>query len=260
MASWTRDPNTDGAANWFTFWVGPQPEQATDSRVFDRVDNVAATISGTLAAQLPAAELFYVSDDMTDPAGHAATTLTDYRLHPEDLPAQVGFMVYAHPPVVGTTTNTHDGITAVSWGPGRGGLWVHTWARPTPTWTSGAARIGRRLAQLPHEQVLARAIRGAQQPPPDPDADADPPTTEQAADSFAAGLLPNLRRAPIPPSFLPAPGYNWLGLTPMEFTDIQGWPGDLPSNGEGMDAVAKIALERTVVATWLLMGQTLVRS
>lgn len=80
MASWARDPNTDGAANWFTFWLGPHPEQATETRVFDRVDNVAATISGTLAAQLPAAELFYVSDDMTELAGHAATTLTDYRL------------------------------------------------------------------------------------------------------------------------------------------------------------------------------------
>lgn len=258
MASWARDPNTDGAANWFTFWLGPQPEQATESRVFDRVDNVATTISGTLAAQLPAAELFYVSDDMTELAGHAATTLTDYRLHPEDLPAQVGFMVYAHPPVAGTAIDDRDGITAVSWGPGRGGLWVHTWATPAPAWATGAARIGRALAEQPHDQVLARAIRGSQQPPLEPDAGA--PTTEQAGDLFAAGLLPNLRRAPIPPSFLPAHGYYWRGVTPMEFTDMQGWPGYLPSNGEGMDADAKIALERTILATWLLMGQTLVRS
>jgi hypothetical protein len=46
----------------------------------------------------------------------------------------------------------------------------------------------------------------------------------------------------------------------MEFTDMQGWPGYVPSNGEGMDADAKITLERTILATWLLMGQTLVRS
>ena len=258
MASSARDPGSDGAANWFTFWLGPHPEQAGDSRVFDRADDVAATVSRTLAAQLPAAELFYVSDDMTELAGHAATTLTDYRLHPEDLPAPIGLMVYAHPPVTGTGTGNHDGITAVSWGPGRGGLWVHTWATATPEWTTGVARIGRALAELPHDQVLARAIRGSQQPPLDPDA--DPPTTEQAVDDFAAGLLPNLRRAPIPPSFLPAHGYDWRGVTPMEFTDIQGWPGYLPSNGEGMAADVKTALERTILATWLLMGQTLVRS
>ncbi len=167
-------------------------------------------------------------------------------------------MVYAHPPVVGTATDDHDGITAVLWGPGRGGLWVHTWATATPEWITGAARIGRVLAELPHEQVLARAIRGSQRPPLDPDA--APPTTDHAADDFAAGLLPNLRRAPIPPSFLPAHGYDWRGLTPMEFTDMQGWPGYLPSNGEGMDADAKTTLERTILATWLLMGQTLVRS
>jgi hypothetical protein len=137
MAAWTRDPGADGAANWFTFWLGPHPEQATESRVFDRADDVSAIISGTLAAQLPIAELFYVSDDMTELAGHAATTLTDYRLHPEDLPAQVGVMVYAHPPATGTATDSHDGLTVVSWGPGRGGLWVHTWATLSEEWASG---------------------------------------------------------------------------------------------------------------------------
>jgi hypothetical protein len=46
----------------------------------------------------------------------------------------------------------------------------------------------------------------------------------------------------------------------MEFTDMRGWPGYVPSYGGGMDADAKVALERTILATWLLMGQTLVRS
>ncbi|SEB46578.1 hypothetical protein SAMN04489727_1971 [Amycolatopsis tolypomycina] len=258
MAAWARDPGADGAANWFTFWLGPHPEQATDSRVFNRADDVSALISSTLAAQLPVAELFYVSDEMTDLAGHAATTLTDYRLHPEDLPAPVGIMVYAHPPVPGTATSSHDGLTVVSWGPGRGGLWVHTWASLSAEWTNGALRIGRVLAGLPHEHVLERAIRGSQHPLADPER--NPPTTAQAADSFAAGLLPNLRRAPIPPSFSPAHGYEWRGLTPMEFTEMQGWPGYVASNGEGMDADAKIAQQRAILATWLMMGQTLVRS
>lgn len=90
MAEWARDPDLDGAGNWFRFFLGPSPEGATESRVFDRVDDVGATIAGTLAAQFPVAELFYVSADMTDLARHAADSLTDYRLHPEDLPAPVG--------------------------------------------------------------------------------------------------------------------------------------------------------------------------
>lgn len=258
MAAWARDPGIDGAANWFKFWLGPHPDNATESRVFDLGDDVSATIAGTLAAQLPVADLFYVSDEMTELAAHAATTLTDYRLHPEDLPAQIGLMVYAHPPIAGTATDHREGITSVSWGPGRGGLWVHTWAMPTSKWATGAARIGRMLATLPHEHVLARAIRGSHQPLRE--AQSDPPTTDQAADSFASGLLSNLRRAPIPPSFLPAHGYDWRGLTPMEFTDMHGWPSSVSSNGEGIHPDAAIALERTILATWLLMGQTLVRS
>jgi hypothetical protein len=115
MAVWARDPGTDGAANWFRFFLGPSPVGATESRVFDRIDDVGATIAGTLAAQCPAAELFYVSADMTDLARHAADTLTDYRLHPEDLPAQVGVMVYEHPPVDSTANARHDDISVVSW-------------------------------------------------------------------------------------------------------------------------------------------------
>jgi hypothetical protein len=258
MAAWARDPGTDGAVNWFTFWLGPYPAGVTESRVFDHADDVSAIITRTLAAQLPAAELFYVSDAMTDLAGHAATTLTDYRLHPEDLPAQIGVMVYNHPPVQGTATDRRDGITVVSWGPGRGGLWVHTWSTASQAWTNGTGRLGRAMAELPHEEALARAVRGSEYPPLDPERDS--PTTDQAADYFIADLLPNLRRAPIPPSFIPAHGYDWRGMTPMEFTDMQGWPSDVPTDGAPMTADTKITLDRAVLATWLLMGQTLVRS
>ena len=55
-------------------------------------------------------------------ARHAATTLTDYRPHPEDLPAPIGLMLCENPPIDDTANEQHDGITLVSWGPGRGGL------------------------------------------------------------------------------------------------------------------------------------------
>lgn len=90
MAAWARDPGIDGAANWFNFRLGPHPDKATESRVFDLADDVSAIITGTLAAQLPVAELFYVSDEMTELAAHAATTLTDYRLTPRTCPRRLG--------------------------------------------------------------------------------------------------------------------------------------------------------------------------
>jgi hypothetical protein len=183
--------------------------------------------------------------------------LTDYRLHAEDLPAPVGLMTYEHPPVERTGNEDGDGITLVSWGPGRGGLWVHTWAVVTESWTNGFARLGRTLAELPHEILLARARKAAQHTQVDPSPDT---TADEAVDWFLAGLLPKLQRAPIPPSVSPPHGYHWRGLTPMEFTDMQGWPTGLPYSKVSLDAETTEALERTILATWLLMGQTLVRS
>lgn len=263
MTDWTRDPGLDGASNWFRFFLGPSPDGATESRVFDLVDDVGATIAGTLAVQLPAAELFYVSADMTDLARHAADTLTDYRLHPEDLPAQIGVMVYEHPPVEETAAARHNAVSVVSWGPGRGGLWVHTWATMS-TSQQGIVRIGRTLAQAPHEEVRARARTAAARDLPEPSPDNKPSESEEVADQVAdhvlATFLPNLERAPVPPSFVPPHGYEWCALTPMEFTEMEGWPDGVSDGESSVDTDARIALQRTILATWLLMGQTLVRS
>lgn len=67
----------------------------------------------------------------------------------------------------------------------------------------------------------------------------------------------------MPPSLTPVHGYDGLGLTPMEFTDMQGWPTPVRSDSRDRESLAvdiKIDVDRTILATWLLMGQTLVRS
>ncbi|MFD8497297.1 hypothetical protein [Amycolatopsis sp. NPDC059657] len=263
MTEWTRDPGKDGAGNWFRFFLGPSPEGATDSRAFDRVDDVGATIARTLAAQLPAAELFYVSADMTNLARHAADTLTDYRLHPEDLPAPVGIMAYEHPPVEETATPRHDPVSIVSWGPGRGGLWVNTWAT-YPASNQTILRIGRALARAPHHEMLARARDAVTRKLPDPTPENKPADVSEAADEIVdrvlSQFLDSLERAPIPPSFTPPHGYEWCSLTPMEFTEMEGWPGPVSGSTPSPHEDAGIALQRTILATWLLMGQTLARS
>jgi hypothetical protein len=189
MAAWARDPGPDGAENWFTFFLGPCPDSATESRIFDRIDNVAATIARSMVAQLPAAELFYVSADMTDLARHAATTLTDYRLHPEDLPAPVGLMVYERPPVEGTANSRRDGITMVSWGPGRGGLWVHTWAPLAESWLHGGKRDwDERSPRFPTNNCSPA-------PPAPPDGIRSPPMTRRQTPSKPlTGFSPALYR------------------------------------------------------------------
>lgn len=160
MTEWVRDPGTDGAGNWFRFFLGPAPQGTANSCAFTRVDDVGATIAGALEVQLPAAELFFVSADMTDLACHAADTLINYRLHPDDLPAPIGVMAFEHPPVGGTAAARHDAVSIVSWGrgevacgctPGR----RHLTRRKTSS-TSGAHRHGRRAKRFSsgHEKRL----------------------------------------------------------------------------------------------------------
>jgi hypothetical protein len=263
MTEWACDPGFDGAGNWFRFFLGPHPDGATESRVFDRVDDVGATIAGTLAVQVPAAELFHVSADTTDLARHAADTLTGYPLHPEDLPAQVGVMVYEHPPVKGTASEHHNEIAVVSWDSGHGGLWVHTRVTTSPS-QRGVVRIGHTLAQAPQEEVLARTRTAAAGDLPEPSPESKPSDDEetagQAADHILATFLSNLKRAPVPPSSAPPHGCERCALTPMEFTEMEGWPGRVSEGGESsVDTDARTALQRNVLATWLLMGQILVR-
>jgi hypothetical protein len=116
------------------------------------------------------------------------------------------------------------------------------------------------MADVPHEELLTRATRAADLVLSALDTRTPPAITEGAVDYYLAGLLPNLQRAQIPPSYAPTHGYDWRGLTPMEFTDMDGWPVHLFPDGTPADTDARDTLERTILATWLLMGQTLVRS
>jgi hypothetical protein len=120
--------------------------------------------------------------------------------------------------------------------------------------------MGRLLATLSRDEAIRRGERAVTRPEPHPDV---PLTTEEGFDFLLSRLLPNLRRAPAPPSFAPPHGYDWSGLTPMEYTDMHGWPGDITTglDGNGLRlAEASLSLDRTILATWLLMGQTIARS
>lgn len=172
-------------------------------------------------------------------------------------------MVYEHPPVEGTAAARHNAVSVVTWGPGRGGLWVHTWATTSPS-QRGIVRIGRTLAQAPRDEVLARARTAAARDLPEPTPENKPSesdeTAEQVAGHVLATFLPHLERAPVPLSFAPPHGYEWCALTPMEFTEMEGWPDGVSEDESSRDSEARIAMQRTILATWLLMGQTLVRS
>lgn len=88
--------------------------------------------------RLADAVLYYVTADMTRLAMVAATSLPVHSLHPHDVPAERGFLVFAEP--IGTyqpdeTDNPAEQtqIVAVSWGPSGAvapdsGVWLTFWA------------------------------------------------------------------------------------------------------------------------------------
>ncbi|MEU4673913.1 hypothetical protein AB0F91_39660 [Amycolatopsis sp. NPDC023774] len=103
-------------------------------------------------ARLAAAELYFVTADMTRLALAAAETLPVHTLHPEDVPAASGFVVFAEPigayrpdplprgPGVRPADTGDDVvmIVAASWGPldgvlaGQAGVWITFWSPSDP--------------------------------------------------------------------------------------------------------------------------------
>ncbi|TDC88125.1 hypothetical protein E1161_24325 [Saccharopolyspora aridisoli] len=93
--------------------------------------------------RLFAAELFYISADMTRLALASVETLPVHNLHPEDVPSEYGFMVFAEPigaylpepdPRFPAAANDVVTIVAASWGPlagvvpGDPGVWITFWS------------------------------------------------------------------------------------------------------------------------------------
>ncbi|MEV6871664.1 hypothetical protein [Amycolatopsis sp. NPDC051128] len=99
----------------------------------------AARLLAQERTRLAGAELFYVTEDMTRLALAAAETLPVHNLHPEDIPAQTGFVVFAEPIGACLPETLPDtpadvagvvSIVAASWGPlgGDPGMWITLWS------------------------------------------------------------------------------------------------------------------------------------
>lgn len=181
------------------------------------------------AVALQAAELFHVSADMTRMAVSAGMALPSYRLHPEDLPATHGLLVWEEP-----ATDSHEGgelisapIIGVSWAVQGGGVQFRTWCHREDWIThmaQGDPRAG--LRDLSPNEI--RTLRRTQ---------------PQKIVCMSRGFLP--------------------------FGQVPGWLSDMPADTSSMSIVEledhsrsadrQQQAERALVVTWLLMGQSLSR-
>lgn len=217
LVQWLSDPGPQGGQ---TKWAqGFDPQTAAQER------RAAADWSVALRA----AELFFVAKDMTRMAVSAGLALPSYRLHPEDLPATHGLLLweeYATDPYEGGEY-TGCPIIGMSWAQRGGGVQYRTWCL-REDWvafqTKGDKRAG--LRDLTSDEVRRLRIDYPQQ-----------------IVCMSAGFLP----------FGKVPG--WLSTMPEDTSSMSVAELEDHSRSAGRQEQA----ERALVVTWLLMGQTLVR-
>lgn len=221
LTAWLRDDGTDGAAAWLAFLLAVQEHHNPGSTGPDPTA-AAARIHRRLAAAVPAAELFWVAADMTQLAHHAATTLPDYRPCPEDLPAPCGVMAFEAPPRRGTGGMP---IGLVTWGPAASGVSIHYWTRTDTPKPASTRPPGPRSRDAAAWADLVRAVTS--------------------------------RGVAVPPHPIPATGYLYANALHVPYATPGPACPDTPPHDETGPGADAAQVMRIVVATWLLMGQTI---
>ncbi|MFD5451611.1 MULTISPECIES: hypothetical protein [Streptomyces] len=237
MLQWARDPSRDGFANWLGIMVRPETFEAAGYTLEWYVER--------FAMRLRAADLYCVSKDMTYLARHSASKLdNDVVLLPDEVPSDFGFMVYLETPLVGEqyTEVTGKGFGLVTWSVIGDRVFLDFFAPNGPGLTIGAQ----------YGPALDAAVDSTQ-------SGGDAVDVLQAISNALPEYARN-RRAPI--HIRPACGYTFTRQ--LEFTFGEPLFNDLNMAG-GLDLPTwtneKRELEalKVVVATWLLMGQNIVR-
>lgn len=80
--------------NW---WRGPVATAFIGSKYPDKSDAFARWLAAHEATVLCDGEMFFISDEMTEVARAAAQTLPEFRLEAEDLPSEMGTILFHHP-------------------------------------------------------------------------------------------------------------------------------------------------------------------
>lgn len=215
LVQWLSDTSpTGGQVRWAQ---GFDPDTAAQER----------RAAADWAVSLRAAELFFVAKDMTRMAVSAGMALPSYQLHPEDLPATHGLLLWEE-----AATDAYEGgeytgcpITAVSWAQRGNGVHIRTWCL-REDWitfqTKGDKRAG--LRDLTPDEV--RNLRSMY-----------PQQLVCMTGSY-------LRFGKVPGWLASAPTHT-AEMTVAQLEDFSKSAGRLEQ------------AERALVVSWLLMGQTL---
>ncbi|GAA1159527.1 hypothetical protein [Streptomyces javensis] len=219
LAAWATDQGRDGMANWLYCMLSADARTSYDDLLPPGVTTPQALAART-AAGLRTAELSYVTSDMTALAHHAAQSLDNFDMRPEDLPAPTGMLAFEDPPMRYEAAGNQP-IRLVTWGPWLGHLAIDYWSGTREYLDQVEAALPEYLGDTsPAESAAWLRTKFAH---------------------VAPGQMASLQ---------PIHGYNYQRTTLIE-------PGllDLSDTPPG-----DVALLRLIQATWLLMGQSIATS
>lgn len=219
LVSWLTDPN-GGPMIWSRHSDGARAEH-----------EVAA--ARRAAVHLREGELYYVAEDMTSLARSAGASLPSYRLHEQDLPAESGLVVWQKPITERLKVVEMCGcpVIAASWGMHRGGVEVRWWVH-RDDWLVEMTAADPALGLDAMNRSEAARLR------------------QENPAAVVAMMATHMRFGERP---------SWLSTTYMDTpTDERADPAQWESDLTTYSTITE-QMERTLVSTWLLMGQTLVR-
>jgi hypothetical protein len=215
LVAWLTDPtDLGGPATWAK---GFPPDIAEREHTAARM----------WATSMRAAELFYVSAGMARLAASAGLALPSYRLHPEDLPAEHGVLLWEEAVTEGEHGGESTGapIIGATWAVRGNAVDVRTWAR-REDWITHMAEGDPRAGLRDLTPAEVRNLR-TQYPQP---------ITSMAQSRLPFGQVP-----------------GWLANPPQDPESMSLY--ELEDHDRTSSRIEKA--ERALVVTWLLMGQTL---
>ncbi|MEY9861387.1 hypothetical protein ABH935_007028 [Catenulispora sp. GAS73] len=249
MIGWTQDGGRNGARTWLRR-IYAAAAAAMQEPAYDQ--DAADGIVDNWRHLLPRAQMFYVAPAASTLVHHAAASLTGYKLHPEDLPADQGLLLFAQPLRDEAITDDPDGrpITLVTWTLRRNTVLLEFWC------PNGYVEHSEKLGYTIPGIARVLADHGGKLP-----ADWVPGQVYPRHGYLYQRIAPLVLHGAVDHDYLAGP---WHDPDAPDDDDESrdseqyGRPRRVYTNPHGDGSAATIELQKLVAATFLVMGQTII--
>ncbi|WP_344662359.1 hypothetical protein, partial [Catenulispora subtropica] len=249
MIGWTQDPGRNGARTWLRLIY----QAAAVGMREPRFDSAAAdSIVEGWRHLLPRAEMFYVAPAASTLVHHAAASLTGYKLHLDDLPADNGLLLFASPLRDEALTDDPEGrpITLVTWTLRRNTVLLEFWC--PNSYVERSEQLGYTVPGM--ARLLAE--HGGKLP-----ANRVPGQVYPRHGYLYQRITPLVLHGPVDHDYLAGPWHDPdddTGDVETQDAEEDGKPARVYTNPHGEGSAATIELQKLVAATFLVMGQTII--